>query len=76
MLRVSEQAVARWEKAETEVAGRADVLLRVLFPALVSKKANSLKLVDPLRSSDERPGNQQLFEHTRAGWQPIADGSL
>jgi DNA-binding transcriptional regulator YiaG len=68
-LRVSDQTVARWEKDQCEVAGSADMMLRVLFlgSPVAQPEGNELlreiiKLFDDLQERDELKQKPDVFE--------------
>src|SRR5262249_28819428 len=74
-LRVSDQAVARWEKGRCELPGPADMMLRVLFlgSPVAQPEGNKplreiIKLLDELQERDESKQKADVFERDKQ-WQ-------
>jgi len=68
---LSDQQVARWEKDQYEIPGAADTLVRAYYLEHIGRAPDNLrKLVEMLKSMDERQRAKLVFEDTRQGWKP------
>jgi DNA-binding transcriptional regulator YiaG len=62
LLRVTDQTVARWEKAEVPITGPADLLVRVFYLGHIFKKVDVRALADKLRTDDAPVGAAETAE--------------
>jgi transcriptional regulator with XRE-family HTH domain len=70
-LRVSDQTVARWEKGETPIPGRADGMLRIPFLASGGKAlAHLIEDLDELHERDEPEHPAPIRLHHAKKWEP------
>lgn len=68
----SGQQIARWEKAQAEISGSAELLLRVLYLQHLGQHPLLTEIVKQLRAIEDNAERRQVFQPTRDGWQPIA----
>ena len=73
-LRMSDQAVARWEKGENEMPGPADILVRVLYCEHIGVQLDTSfnDLANVLAEKDAGPDTRLEFEETDSGWRALA----
>lgn len=74
-LRLSGQQVARWEKAECEISGPAETLLRLLYVITLAPAKHRAKILDKLMEKlgamskqDETKTTKLVFRETELGW--------
>ena len=72
MLGIDAQTVARWEKGQSEVAGPADRLIRVIYREHVGGNREVRQLIDALADLDEMEHGRRCFEETASGWRSAA----
>lgn len=75
LLRVSEQAVARWEKGKTEVPKPAESIIRALYQQFVTAKPiddvrRSLKRIADLEHAADRHDRKVLRMRKDPRWRP------
>jgi DNA-binding transcriptional regulator YiaG len=68
LLGLSSQQVARWEKAESDISGPADRLVRALFIQIVGGKLNLEELVRTLDEIDAPISEKSYFENIGDEW--------
>jgi putative transcriptional regulator len=69
LIKVSDQAVARWEKGEFEIPGSAEIVVRALYREHIGDAVKVRKLAEQLiRSMVKKAAGRQTFEPTRNGW--------
>lgn len=72
-LRLSDQQVARWEKAQCEISGPADLLLRLLCAKHFGINVDeALDQLARLIEIDTPVNERAVFTPTRDGWQKAA----
>ncbi len=69
-MRMSDQQLARWEKAESELPGPADLLVRVLYCESlgINLPMKFNELADALAEMDSAPDARVEFFETKKGW--------
>jgi len=65
-------AEARWEKGQTDVAGPADRLIRVLYREHIGGSREVRRLIDALAELDETEHGRRCFEESADGWRTAA----
>ncbi len=68
----SVQAVARWEKGQTEINGAADRLLRLLYAGSQTTQVSPEEIIRRIAELDAKQSNRQVFEETEDGWKAAA----
>jgi putative transcriptional regulator len=68
MLKVSDQAVARWEKGECEIPGPAEIVIRGLYRQHVGDVVNVRKISELMQRLVKNATVRQVFESSRDGW--------
>lgn len=72
LMRTTDQAVARWEKGQTNISGPAEMLLRVLYMECVSKSIDVHALSNALTLIDDVLTKRQLFTESDGKWMAVA----
>jgi putative transcriptional regulator len=69
LVKVSDQAVARWEKGENEIPGSAEIVIRALYRQHIGDSVNVRKMAEQfVRSMAKKATGPQIFEPTSSGW--------
>ena len=68
LLGLTSQQVARWEKAESDISGAAEFLLRAYFIQHAGGNLNLQELVRGLDESDAPTEGKSFFAKTAKGW--------
>ena len=74
ILSVNAQTLARWEKAQIEMPGPAEMLLRVVYLQHVGGKINVRKLAEHLRQVEGMPDTVQ-FSDKGGHWHPTCQAA-